>query len=89
MENMALDGLKWDPWRFFPTNPDLTNILGGTDVNLDIFQFFVDPNFMHFQVPRFPEAAGAAGAGRTLRSQHDPSPNAPRDQIRRKEPLLR
>ena len=28
----------------------------------------------------------AAGAGRILRSQPDPSPNAPRDQIRRKDP---
>ena len=34
-------------------------------------------------------AAGGAGAGRILRSQSDPSPNAPRDQRRRKEPLLR
>ena len=34
-------------------------------------------------------AGGAACAGRILRSQPDPSPNAPRDQIRRKEPLLR
>ena len=33
-----------------------------------------------------PDAAGAAGAGRILRSQPDPSPNAPRDQIRRKGP---
>ena len=29
---------------------------------------------------------GAAAAGRILRSQPDPSPNAPRDQIRRKDP---
>ena len=29
---------------------------------------------------------GAAGAGRILRSQPDPSPNAPRDEIRRKDP---
>ena len=41
--------------------------------------------FPDFQVPRFPDAAGA-GAGQTLRSQPDPSPNAPRDQIRRKGP---
>ena len=33
-----------------------------------------------------PDAAGAAAAGRILRSQPDPSPNAPRDQIRRKDP---
>ena len=45
------------------------------------------PKIPDFQVPRFPDAAGgAAGAGRTLRSQPDPSPNAPRDQIRRKDP---
>ena len=38
----------------------------------------------------FPDAAGVAGAGgQTLRSQLDPSPNASRDQIRRKDPLLR
>ena len=38
----------------------------------------------------FPDAAAADSAaaadGRTLRSQPDPSPNAPRDQIRRKGP---
>ena len=45
--------------------------------------------FPDFQVPKFPDAAGAGAAGRTLRSQLDPSPNAPRDQIRCKEPLLR
>ena len=41
-----------------------------------------------FQVPRFPDAAGGGGCGcgRILRSQPDPSPNAPRDQIRRKGP---
>ena len=35
-----------------------------------------------------PGAAGAAAcaAGRILRSQPDPSPNAPRDEIRRKDP---
>ena len=38
------------------------------------------------QISRFPDAACAgagAGAGQTLRSQPDPSPNAPKDQIRR------
>ena len=60
---------------------------------------FLDPNFWisrspdlqipkipDFQVPRCPDAAACGGAGRTLRSQPDPSPNAPRDQIRRKGP---
>ena len=41
------------------------------------------PKIPDFQVPRFPDAADD---GRTLRSQPDPSPNAPRDQIRRKGP---
>ena len=45
--------------------------------------------FPDFQVPRLPDAAGAAELGRILRSQPDPSPNAPRDQIRRKGVLLR
>ena len=40
------------------------------------------------QIPRFPgfqtaSAVAAGAAGRILRSQPDPSPNAPRDQIRR------
>ena len=47
--------------------------------------------FSRNMAPRFPDAAGGAagaggGAGRILRSQPDPSPNAPRDQIRRKDP---
>ena len=46
------------------------------------------PRFPGPQISRLPDAAGA-GAGRTLRSQPDPSPNTSRDQIRRKEPLLR
>ena len=120
MEKMASDGPKWGREDLFPTNPDLANILGRTDLIFDNFFFFdfLDPNNLNFQVPksqnfwmprspdlqipripdfqvpRFPDAAGgaaggAAGAGRILRSQPDPSPNTPRDQIRRKEPLLR
>ena len=46
--------------------------------------------FFRKMAPRFPDAAGAGGAaggaGQILRSQLDPSPNAPRDQIRRKDP---
>ena len=71
---------------FFQSNPDLVDILGRTDLNVEIFYFFfyfLDPKFPDFQVLRFPDAAAD---GRTLRSQPDPSPNAPRDQIRRKGP---
>ena len=80
--------LRWPqigPGGFFPTNPDLANILGRTDLNFKNFYVFdfLDPKFPDFQVPRFPDAAAD---GRTLRSQPDPSPNAPRDQIRRKGP---
>ena len=111
---MGPDGPKWGREDFFPTNPDLADILGRTDLNFDIVFFdcldptfpdvqvprspnfwisrspdFQIPKFPDFQVLRFPDAADAgagAGAGRTLRSQPDPSPNAPRDQIRRKDP---
>ena len=62
-----------------------------------IFWIFLDLKFPDFWVPDFqisslgpglgPDAgAGAGAAGRILRSQPDPSPNAPRDQIRRKDP---
>ena len=112
MEKNASDGPKWGQEDFFPTNPDLADILGKTDLNFEKFYFFdffdlkfLDfqvprspnfsisrppdlqiPRFPDFQVPRFPDAA--AGAGRILRSQPDPSPIAPRAQIRCKEPLL-
>ena len=75
-------------------NPDFVDIFGATRILIlrilicmicwiQNFWMFMSP---YFQIPRFPDAAGA---GRTLRSQPDPSPNAPRDQIRRKQPLLR
>ena len=82
MEKMAWDGPKWGRGDFFPTNPDLADILGRTDLDFENFYFF------HFLDPKFPDAAAADSAadGRTLRSQPDPSPNAPRDQIRRKGP---
>ena len=84
MEN----GIRWPQiglGGFFPSNPDLADILGRTDLNFEncYFFHFLDPKFPDFQVPRFPDAAAA---GRTLRSQPDPSPSAPRDQLRRKGP---
>ena len=54
MEEMASDGPKWDPRGFFPTNPDLADILGTTDLDFAIFVLFLDPNFLDFQVPRSP-----------------------------------
>ena len=43
-----------------------------------------------FQVPRLSDfwTAATAAVGRTLRSQRDPSPKAPRYETRRKEPML-
>ena len=102
MEKIAWDGPNWGQEDGFLANPDLANILGRMDLDFAIFYFvdFLDPSFLDFQVPRSPNShisrspdlqiprfpdAGAA-AGRILRSQPDPSPNAPRDQIRRKGP---
>ena len=42
------------PGLFFPTNPDLANILGDTDFDFDIlFLISLDPKFPDFQVPDF------------------------------------
>ena len=40
---------------FVPTNPDLANILGRTDLDFENFYFFhfLDPKFLDFQVPRY------------------------------------
>ena len=62
----------------FPADQDPANILGITNFHFDNFRF---GDSVGFQICRFPDAA----AGRTLRSQPNPSPNAPRDQIRGKE----
>ena len=41
MEKMASDGPKWGQEDFFPTNPDLANILGRTDFNFENFDFLI------------------------------------------------
>ena len=44
--------------RIFPTNPNLADILGRTDLdfdNLEFFFHFLDPKFLDFQVPRVPD----------------------------------
>ena len=57
MEKIAWDGPKWGLEVLFPPNPDLADILGDTDFDFDNFIFldFLDPEFLDFQVPRFPE----------------------------------
>ena len=42
MEKIASDGPKWDQDDFFPTNPDLADILGRTDLNFENLYFFFD-----------------------------------------------
>ena len=39
MEKMAWDGPKWGQEDFFPTNPDLADILGRTDLDFETFHF--------------------------------------------------
>ena len=73
----------------FPTNPDLADILGRTDLDVDNFKVFdfLDLTFLDFQVPRSQISQISRRLRRTtVRSQPDPSPNAPREQIRRKGP---
>ena len=40
---------------FFPTNPDLADMLGDTDFDFEnlFFLIFVDPKFPDFQIPDF------------------------------------
>ena len=42
------------PVGFFPTNPDLADILGRTELDFENFYFLIfgDPKFPDFQVPR-------------------------------------
>ena len=44
------------PGGFFPTDPDLADILGRTDLNFENLYVleFLDPKFLDFQVPRSP-----------------------------------
>ena len=57
MEKMAWGGPKWGQKDSFPTNPDLADILGRTDLDFENFYLFdfLDPKFLDFQVPRFPK----------------------------------
>ena len=46
------------PGGFFPSNPDLADILGRTDLDFENFYFLdlLDPKFLDSQVPRFPKS---------------------------------
>ena len=43
---------------FFPTNPDLADVLGDTDLDFDNFDVFyvLDSKIIDFQVPGFPNS---------------------------------
>ena len=58
------------PGGFFPTNPDLADTLGRTDLNFENFHllYFLDPKFLDFQLPRLQISAFVPGA---LSHQHD------------------
>ena len=68
---MDPDGPKWGQEDFFPTNPDLADILGRTDFDCENLYFldFLDPKFpdskildfpisrfLDFQIPTFPDS---------------------------------
>ena len=94
MEKMAWGGPKWGREDFFPTNPDLANILGRTELDVENFHFIdlLDPKFLDFQVHRSPNSQIFRFPNfqtPPLNKFSDPiwpSPNTPRDQIRRKGP---
>ena len=65
MEKMAWDGPKWGQEDFFPTKPDLADILGRTDLDFDNFYFlliFWIPNFW-ISRSRFPKSGPWPGLG--------------------------
>ena len=53
-QKIAWDGPKWGRDVFFPTNPDLADILGDTDFDFKIFVFFFESWIcisLDFQIP--------------------------------------
>ena len=52
--------MKWDRETFFPTNPDLANIVGDMDFEFSNFHFY----FVGGQIPRFPEIWPGPALGR-------------------------
>ena len=56
MEKMAWDGPKWGQEDFFPTNPDLADILDITDLHSDNFIFCCVFGIPDSWIPRFPDS---------------------------------
>ena len=57
---MGPDGPKWGQEDFFPTNPDLADILGRTNFDFENFHVgdSLDPRFLDFQIPQEMSAYG-------------------------------
>ena len=55
---MVPDGPKRGKMDFFPTDPDPADILGRTDFDFENLYFsdFLDPRFLDFQIPAFPDS---------------------------------
>ena len=51
------------PGGFFPTNPDLADILGRTDLDFETCHVFyvLDPKLLDFQIRRFPKIRSRSG----------------------------
>ena len=62
---MGPDGPKWGQEDFFPTNPDLADILGRTDFDFENFYFldFFGSQISRFLGPRFPNFQLGPGLG--------------------------
>ena len=58
-QKMASDGPKWGRELFFPTNPDLANILGDTDFDFWIFYFWDFFGTQISQISKFPGRASS------------------------------
>ena len=58
MEKLAWNGPKWGRELFFPANPDLADILGRMGLHFENLYFweFLDPKFLDFQIPGFPDS---------------------------------
>ena len=54
MEKIAWDGPEWDQEDVFPSNPDLADILGRTDLDFEklYFLYFLDSQISGFPGPQ-------------------------------------
>ena len=99
MGKIAWNGMKWCREAIFPTNLDLADILGDMDFDFEnvhcLIPHFWIPNSQiskspDLRISRFQISRRRPGLRRRRWTNSQiPTPSAPRDQIRCKEPLLR